>query len=95
MFLQSRRSRKPVPECSSRRVFAYRPSRYDTASHRQWLLFQRVLGSPRILIERNDCTALSSGGERMHKLEFIVTDALAKGTDTLITQGAVQSSHAR
>lgn len=28
-------------------------------------------------------------------LEFLAADALAQGADTLITQGAVQSNHAR
>ena len=55
----------------------------------------RHLGGPRLWIKRDDCTGLSSGGNKTRKLEFLVGDALARGADTLITQGAVQSNHAR
>src|SRR6202000_1265728 len=53
------------------------------------------LGGPRLWIKRDDCTGLSSGGNKTRKLEFLIGDALAKGTDTIITQGATQSNHAR
>ena len=50
---------------------------------------------PRILIKRDDLTALGLGGNKARKLEFLVADALAHGATTLITTGAVQSNHAR
>lgn len=50
---------------------------------------------PRILIKRDDLTALGLGGNKARKLEYLVADALAKGARTLITTGAVQSNHAR
>jgi L-cysteate sulfo-lyase len=53
------------------------------------------LGSARLWIKRDDCTGLSSGGNKTRKLEFLMGDALAKGADTIITQGAIQSNHAR
>ena len=53
------------------------------------------LGGPRLWIKRDDCTGLSSGGNKTRKLEFLVGDALAQRADTLITQGATQSNHAR
>lgn len=53
------------------------------------------LGGPRLWIKRDDCTGLAGGGNKTRKLEFLVGDALAKGCDTLITQGATQSNHAR
>ena len=53
------------------------------------------LGGPRLWIKRDDCTGLSSGGNKTRKLEFLMGDALAQGADTLITQGATQSNHAR
>lgn len=52
-------------------------------------------GAPRLWIKRDDCTGLSSGGNKTRKLEFLIGDALAKGCDTVITQGATQSNHAR
>ena len=53
------------------------------------------LGGPRLWIKRDDCTGLSTGGNKTRKLEFLFGDALAKGADTAITQGATQSNHAR
>lgn len=52
-------------------------------------------GGPRLLIKRDDQTGLATGGNKTRKLEFLVADALARGADTLITCGAVQSNHAR
>jgi D-cysteine desulfhydrase len=55
----------------------------------------RTLGGPEIYIKRDDLLGLSAGGNKTRKLEFLVADALAKGADTLITVGAVQSNHCR
>ncbi|MGH7022648.1 MAG: D-cysteine desulfhydrase [Caulobacteraceae bacterium] len=55
----------------------------------------RALGGPEIWIKRDDLTGLAAGGNKTRKLEFLVADALAKGCDTLITTGAVQSNHCR
>lgn len=53
------------------------------------------LGGPEIWIKRDDCTGLSTGGNKTRKLEFLMAEALAQGADTVITQGATQSNHAR
>lgn len=53
------------------------------------------LGGPRLWVKRDDCTGLSSGGNKTRKLEFLMADAAEKGADTIITQGATQSNHAR
>lgn len=53
------------------------------------------LGGPRLWVKRDDCTGLSSGGNKTRKLEFLMADALEKGATTIITQGATQSNHAR
>ncbi len=50
---------------------------------------------PRILIKRDDLTALGLGGNKARKLEYLIADALAKGAHTVVTTGAVQSNHAR
>ncbi len=54
-----------------------------------------LLEGPEIYIKRDDLLGLSGGGNKTRKLEFVVADALAKGCDTLITCGAVQSNHCR
>lgn len=53
------------------------------------------LGGPRLWIKRDDCTGLATGGNKTRKLEFLMADALDRGADTVITQGATQSNHAR
>jgi len=55
----------------------------------------RALGGPNIWIKRDDCTGLSSGGNKTRKLEFLMADAVECKANTIITQGATQSNHAR
>lgn len=53
------------------------------------------LGGPEIWIKRDDCTGLSTGGNKARKLEFLMAEADAQGADMVLTQGATQSNHAR
>jgi L-cysteate sulfo-lyase len=53
------------------------------------------LGGPRLWIKRDDCTGLATGGNKTRKLEFLIADAIEKGADVVVTQGAVQSNHVR
>ena len=55
----------------------------------------KVLGGPNLWIKRDDCTGLAGGGNKTRKLEFLIADAQAQDCDTIITQGATQSNHAR
>ncbi|MCD1627112.1 MAG: D-cysteine desulfhydrase [Paracoccaceae bacterium] len=54
-----------------------------------------ALGGPEIWIKRDDCTGLSTGGNKTRKLEFLMAEAQAQGADMVMTQGATQSNHAR
>lgn len=54
-----------------------------------------MLGGPRIWIKRDDCTGMSTGGNKTRKLEFLMAEAQAQNADLVITQGATQSNHAR
>lgn len=53
------------------------------------------LGGPELWVKRDDCTGLSTGGNKTRKLEFLIADALKQDADVIITQGATQSNHAR
>src|SRR5579864_6738999 len=53
------------------------------------------LGGPQLWIKRDDCTGLATGGNKTRRLEFLMGDALKKGANAVITQGATQSNHAR
>jgi L-cysteate sulfo-lyase len=54
-----------------------------------------TLGGPRIWIKRDDCTGMSTGGNKTRKLEFLMAEAKAEGANMVMTQGATQSNHAR
>ena len=54
-----------------------------------------ALDGPEIWIKRDDCTGLSTGGNKTRKLEFLMAEAISKGADVVLTQGATQSNHAR
>ncbi|MEM9137674.1 MAG: D-cysteine desulfhydrase family protein [Cyanobacteria bacterium P01_F01_bin.42] len=54
-----------------------------------------ALQGPNIWIKRDDQTGLACGGNKTRKLEFLMADAIAQGSDTVITAGAAQSNHCR
>ncbi|MEL6597928.1 MAG: D-cysteine desulfhydrase [Pseudomonadota bacterium] len=54
----------------------------------------RELGAD-VWIKRDDCTGMSSGGNKTRKLEFLMAEAERQGADMVLTQGATQSNHAR
>jgi 1-aminocyclopropane-1-carboxylate deaminase len=54
------------------------------------------LGGAAIWAKREDCNSgIAYGGNKTRKLEYLVADALAKGCDTLVSIGGVQSNHTR
>lgn len=55
----------------------------------------RTLDGPEIWIKRDDCTGMSTGGNKTRKLEFLMAEAIEQGADIVLTQGATQSNHAR
>ena len=52
----------------------------------------KELGGPEIWIKRDDLTGMAFGGNKSRKLEFIISDALSQGADTIITWASVQSN---
>jgi L-cysteate sulfo-lyase len=54
-----------------------------------------ALKGPDIWIKRDDCTGMSSGGNKTRKLEFLMAEAREHNADIVLTQGATQSNHAR
>jgi len=49
----------------------------------------------RLVIKRDDALPFGFGGNKVRKLTLVGADALARGCDTLITCGGVQSNHCR
>jgi len=54
----------------------------------------RALGAD-LYIKRDDCSGLAFGGNKVRQLEYYMGDAIAKGADTVIITGAVQSNYVR
>lgn len=54
-----------------------------------------ALGGATILMKRDDLTGMEVSGNKVRKLEYVVAEALAKGCDTLVTEGGPQSNHCR
>jgi D-cysteine desulfhydrase family pyridoxal phosphate-dependent enzyme len=52
-------------------------------------------GGPRLLVKRDDTIGFAFGGNKVRKMALVAADARARGADTLITCGGVQSNHAR
>ncbi len=53
-------------------------------------------GGVEIWAKREDCNSgLAYGGNKTRKLEYLIPDARAKGCDTLVSIGGIQSNHTR
>ena len=66
------------------------PTPIETLPH-----LTKLFGGPQLFIKRDDLTGLGFGGNKTRKLEYLAADAPAKGCQTLISTGAVQSNHCR
>src|SRR6059036_1405781 len=54
------------------------------------------LGGATVWAKRDDVSSgLAFGGNKTRKLEYLLADAIAKGCDTLVSIGGVQSNHTR
>jgi 1-aminocyclopropane-1-carboxylate deaminase len=59
-------------------------------------LSEHLGGGVEIWAKREDCNSgLAFGGNKVRKLEYLAADALAKGCDTLVSIGGIQSNHTR
>jgi 1-aminocyclopropane-1-carboxylate deaminase len=53
-------------------------------------------GGVEVWAKREDCNSgIAFGGNKVRKLEYVAADALARGCDTLVSIGGVQSNHTR
>lgn len=55
----------------------------------------RSHGGRLLYVKRDDCTGLAFGGNKVRQLEFYLGEAVAKGADTVLISGAVQSNFVR
>jgi D-cysteine desulfhydrase len=53
------------------------------------------LSAGALWVKRDDLTGLAGGGNKVRKLEYLCADALASGSDVLVTGGGRQSNHVR
>ncbi len=53
------------------------------------------LGGPRLWVKREDCTGLGFGGNKLRKLDYVLSEALSAEADTLVSGGVEQSNSQR
>jgi L-cysteate sulfo-lyase len=53
------------------------------------------LGGPRLWVKREDCTGVGLGGNKLRKLDYVLSEAIDAGADTLVSGGVVQSNSQR
>jgi len=58
-------------------------------------LRKAIPGSPHIYIKRDDHIGYLCGGNKIRKLEYVMSDVLAAEATTVVTIGCFQSNHAR
>ncbi|MGI9615960.1 MAG: D-cysteine desulfhydrase family protein [Acidimicrobiales bacterium] len=80
----------PKLERVPRHVLAHLPTPLETMAN-----LTRHVGGAELLVKRDDCTGLAMGGNKVRQLEFYLGDAVARGADTLLITGAVQSNFVR
>ena len=71
-----------------------RYSQYPTPIEQASRFYESAIG-PNVYIKRDDLLGLTEGGNKTRKLEFLIADAQARGADTIITAGGIQSNHCR
>jgi L-cysteate sulfo-lyase len=54
-----------------------------------------ALNGVKLYVKRDDLLGLGGGGNKLRKLEYLMGDAAAKGCDTLIASGGIQSNFTR
>lgn len=54
-----------------------------------------ALNGVRLYVKRDDLMSLGGGGNKLRKLEYLMGDAAAKGCDTIIATGGIQSNFTR
>jgi L-cysteate sulfo-lyase len=53
------------------------------------------IGLPYLYVKRDDQTGFALGGNKVRKLEYLMSEALAQGADLIVATGAVQSNSIR
>jgi L-cysteate sulfo-lyase len=54
-----------------------------------------ALNGVKLYVKRDDLMGLGGGGNKLRKLEYLMGDAAAKGCDTIIASGGIQSNFTR
>ena len=85
-----------TPSGSSLESFGRYPLLFGPSPVHPLSRLTKHLGGAAIWAKREDCNSgLAYGGNKMRKLEYLLADALARGFDTLVSIGGVQSNNTR
>jgi 1-aminocyclopropane-1-carboxylate deaminase/D-cysteine desulfhydrase-like pyridoxal-dependent ACC family enzyme len=58
-------------------------------------LRKAIPGAPHIYVKRDDHIGYLCGGNKIRKLEYVMSDVLTQGATAVVTMGSFQSNHAR
>ena len=61
----------------------------------QLIRLGELFGDAQVWMKRDDLTGMEVSGNKVRKLEYVVSDAVAAGCDTIVTEGTPQSNHCR
>jgi 1-aminocyclopropane-1-carboxylate deaminase/D-cysteine desulfhydrase-like pyridoxal-dependent ACC family enzyme len=75
-----------------RQPFGFYPTPFERAPRLAHALSPQP---PRLFLKRDDYTGFGLGGNKVRKLEYVLTPERMAHTDVIITSGGVQSNHAR
>ncbi len=75
-----------------RQPFGFYPTPLERAPRLEQTLSRRP---PRLFLKRDDYTGFGLGGNKVRKLEHVLTPERMAETEVIITSGGVQSNHAR
>ncbi|VAI49846.1 unnamed protein product [Triticum turgidum subsp. durum] len=92
-------SKKPYAPPSWASHLALAPSHTFSLGHfptpiHKWNLPNLPEGTE-VWIKRDDLSGMQLSGNKVRKLEFLLSDAVAQGADCVITVGGIQSNHCR
>lgn len=55
----------------------------------------RLKSNKNLYIKRDDYSGIELSGNKVRKLEYVLSEAIEKGADVILTAGAIQSNHCR
>ncbi len=76
-------------------LLGHYPTPLEPMPHLSRHMSERLGKEVSLFVKRDDCTGLAFGGNKSRHLEFYLGEAIARGADTILITGNVQSNYVR